>query len=188
MKKNGSSSNFTNFATVRHVSLDLNWKIIKFFFVVKLIWVFDQNCPRFCINIQIRIFIFLRNRKVFLTVASLFGNFLPRGCFSLIASRMTIVSKNHPQGLPLKFEYATFGWIKISGNDIFTVCLTGSGPEMNIFDRMGDFFRVWRSQLSFLFHGTVYQFPVQGTLANKLPIGDATVRRKKTMQLLKLTY
>ena len=72
---------------------------------------------------------------LFLTVASLFGNFLARGCFSLIASRMTIVSK----GLPLKFQYATFGSIKMSGNEIFTGSLTGSEPEMTIFDRMGDF-------------------------------------------------
>ena len=44
--------------------------------------------------------------------------------------------KNYPQGLPLKFQYAT---IKISGNEFFTGSLTGSGPEMTIFDRMGDF-------------------------------------------------
>ena len=47
--------------------------------------------------------------------------------------------KNYPQGLPLKFQYATFGSIKISGNEIFTGSLTGSEPEMTIFDRMGDF-------------------------------------------------
>ena len=47
--------------------------------------------------------------------------------------------KNYPQGLPLKFQYATFGSIKISGNEIFTSSLTGSEPEMTIFDRMGDF-------------------------------------------------
>jgi len=43
--------------------------------------------------------------------------------------------KNYPQGSPLKFQYATFGSIKISGNEIFT----GSEPEMTIFDRIGDF-------------------------------------------------
>ena len=69
-----------------------------------------------------------------------FGNFLPRGCFSLIASRMITVKKNNSQSLPLKFQYATFGSIKISGNEIFTGSLTGSEPEMTIFDRMGDFF------------------------------------------------
>jgi len=57
----------------------------------------------------------------------------------MVASRMTIVSKNYPEGLPLKFQYVTFGSIKISGNEIFTGILTGSEPEMTIFDLMGDF-------------------------------------------------
>ena len=48
---------------------------------------------------------------------------------------------------------------------IFTVSLTGSGPEIIILDQMGDSFGFWRSRLSFRFHGTVYLFPVQGTLA-----------------------
>ena len=64
---------------------------------------------------------------------------MPRGCFSLIASRMITVYKNYPKGLPLKFQYATFGSKKISGNEIFTRSLTGSEPEMTLFDRMGDF-------------------------------------------------
>ena len=59
---------------------------------------------------------------------------------------MTTVSKNYPQGLPLKFQYATFRSIKISENEIFTGSLTGSEPEMTIFDRMGDPFGIWRSR------------------------------------------
>ena len=94
--------------------------------------------------------------------------FLPRGCF----------------GLPLKFEYATFGWIKISGNKFFTVSLTGSGLEMTIIDRKGDSFGVWRSRLSFRFHGTVYQFPVQGTLAKNCRSSTQLLGEKKTTQLL----
>ena len=39
----------------------------------------------------------------------------------------------------MKFQYATFGSINISGNEIFTRSLTESEPEMTIFDRMGDF-------------------------------------------------
>ena len=78
---------------------------------------------------------------------------------------MTTLSKNHPQGLPLKFQYATFRSIKISGNEIFIGSLTGSEPEMTIFDRMGDPFGIWRSRPSFRFYETVYQFRVQGTLA-----------------------
>ena len=54
-----------------------------------------------------------------------FDNFLPRGCFSLV--------KNYPQGLPLKFQYTTFGSIKVSGNEIFTGSLTGSEPEMTTY-------------------------------------------------------
>ena len=52
---------------------------------------------------------------------------------------MTTASKKYRQGLPLRFQYATFRSIKISGNEIFTGTLTGSEPEMTIFDRMGDF-------------------------------------------------
>ena len=39
----------------------------------------------------------------------------------------------------MKFQYATFGSINISENEIFAGSLTGSEPEMTIFDRMGDF-------------------------------------------------
>ena len=38
----------------------------------------------------------------------------------------------------MKFQYATFRLI-IFGNEIFTGSLTGSEPEITIFDRMGDF-------------------------------------------------
>ena len=90
--------------------------------------------------------IFQKFQKISLTVVSLFGNFLPRGCFSLIASCMITLSKNIPK-TQLLVQNATFGSIKISGNEIFTGSLTGSEPEMTIFDRMGDFSEVWRSQL-----------------------------------------
>ena len=63
--------------------------------------------------------------------------------------------------------------------------LTGSEPEMTIFDRMGDFFRVWRSQLSLWFQGTVYQFSVQGTLAKNCQSVTQLLGEKKTTQLLK---
>ena len=74
-----------------------------------------------------------------LTVASLFGNLLPRGCFFADSFSYDHRIKNYPQGLPLKFQYATIGSIKTSGNEIFTGSLTGSEPEMTIFDLMGDF-------------------------------------------------
>ena len=67
---------------------------------------------------------------------------------------------------------------------IFTVSLTGSGPEMTIRDRMGDSFGVWRSRLSFRFHGTMYQFPVQGTLAKNCQSATQLLGGKKTTQLL----
>ena len=65
-----------------------------------------------------------------------------------------------------------------------TRSLTESEPVMTIFGRIGDPFGIWRSRSSFWFHETVYQFRVQSTLAKNLPIGDATIRRKKTTQLL----
>ena len=74
-----------------------------------------------------------------LTVALLFGNFLPKRLFFADSFSYDYRIKNYPQGLPLKFQNATFGSIKISGNEIFTGSLTGSEPEMTIFDRMGDF-------------------------------------------------
>ena len=68
----------------------------------------------------------------------------------------------------MKFQYATFGSIKISGYEIFTGSLTGSEPEMTIFDRMGDFPSLEKStKLSVSWYG--HQFPVH-----------ATIRRKKT--------
>ena len=70
----------------------------------------------------------------------------------------------------MKFQYATFRLI-IFGNEIFTGSLTGSEPEMTIFDRMDDPFGIWRSRPSLRFHETVYQFRVQGTwtkMANRL--------------------
>ena len=71
---------------------------------------------------------------------------------------------------------------------MFTVSLTGSGPEMTIFDRMGYSFGVWRSRLSFRFHGMVYQFPVQGTLAKKCQSATQLLGGKKTTQLLKVEF
>ena len=78
----------------------------------------------------------------------------------------------------MEFQYTTFGSIKISGKEIFTGSLAGSQPEMTIFDLMGDFSET----------GEVNGVPAPSSryLGKKLPFGDATVRRKKTTQLLKI--
>ena len=60
----------------------------------------------------------------------------------------------------MKFEYATFGQIKISGNEILTGSLTGSGPEMTIFDRIGDFSESGEA-FGFMVRCTSSQFKVQ---------------------------
>ena len=84
-----------------------------------------------------------------LTVASLFGNFL--------------------RGLPLKFQYTTFGSIKISGKEIFTGSLAGSQPEMTIFDLMGDFSET----------GEVNGFMVRCTSSQfKVPWQKIAIRRR----------
>ena len=88
------------------------------------------------------------SRKFILTVASIFGRFLSRGCFPLISSCMTTVSKkNYPQGLPPKHQGTTFGAIKISGKKILIGNLTGSELEMTTADHISDCLGVWGIRL-----------------------------------------
>ena len=78
----------------------------------------------------------------FLTVASLFDRFLPKGSFSLISMisyhHLRLPYKNYSQGLPLKFQGSNFGAIKIPGNKILIGRLTGSEPDMTISDRISN--------------------------------------------------
>ena len=79
-----------------------------------------------------------------LTVASLFGGFLPRDYFSLISSST-------------KFQGANSGAIKVPGNtEILIGSLTGSEPDMVTSDRISDPLRVWGIRTSFRFHYSTY--------------------------------
>ena len=66
---------------------------------------------------------------------------------------------------------------------ISTGSLTGNKPEMTIFDRMGDFSEAGEvsQAFGFMVRFTVNRLPVPSSryLCKKLPIGDATIRRKK---------
>ena len=55
-----------------------------------------------------------------LTVASFFGNFLPRGSFLTIILKGDMLAQNCSQGLPLKFQAGTFGAIKFFRKKLFT--------------------------------------------------------------------
>ena len=61
-------------------------------------------------------------------------------------------------------------------------------PEMTIFDRMGAFSESGKLNLSFRFHGTVYQFPVQGTLVKNCQSATQLLGEKKTTELLKANH
>ena len=69
---------------------------------------------------------------VVLTVALFLGTLVPERSIPSISSRLIMVSKNCPQGLPLKFQGASFGAIKFFWGEIFIGSLTGSGPEITI--------------------------------------------------------
>ena len=58
---------------------------------------------------------------------------------------------------------------------------------MTIFDRMGDFSESGEVNfsLSFRLHDTVYQLPVQGTLAKNCQSATQLLGEKKTTQLLR---
>ena len=60
------------------------------------------------------------------------GTLVPERSISSISSRLIMVFKNCPQGLPLKFQGASFGAIKFFWGEIFIGSLTGSGPEITI--------------------------------------------------------
>ena len=70
-----------------------------------------------------------------LTVASFLGNFLPRGCFSMITFTGDMQAQKWLKGLPLKFQGGTFGAIKIFDKKIFTGSSTGSESEISISER-----------------------------------------------------
>ena len=53
---------------------------------------------------------------------------------------MDMVFKNFPQGIPLKFQGAPFGAIKIFTGKFFIGSLAGSGPEMTIIINVGRVF------------------------------------------------
>ena len=67
-----------------------------------------------------------------LTVALLFGTLVPKKSISSISSGVSMFFKNCPQGLPLKFEGASFGEIKIFLGKFFIESLAGRGPEITI--------------------------------------------------------
>ena len=54
---------------------------------------------------------------------------------------MDMVFKNFPQGIPLKFQGAPFGAIKIFTGKFFIGSLAGSGPEITIMVNVGRVFR-----------------------------------------------
>ena len=54
-----------------------------------------------------------------LTVASEFGNFLPKGSKSRIPATRDTLAKNYSQGPPLKFQDESFSAIKFSGSKKF---------------------------------------------------------------------
>ena len=67
-----------------------------------------------------------------LTVALFLGTLVPERSISSIFSPVIMVFKNCPQGLPLKFQGASFGAIKFFWGKIFIGSLTGSEPEITI--------------------------------------------------------
>ena len=89
-------------------------------------------------NAKIAMVKILQNQERFiiiskiLTVALSLGTLVPERSISSISTRVIMVLKNCPQGLPLKFQGASFGAIKFFWGKIFIGSLTGSGPEITI--------------------------------------------------------
>ena len=80
-------------------------------------------------------------QNYFLTVALLFGTLVPKRSILSISPGVGIVFKNCPQGLPLKFQGASFGAIKFFWGKFFIGSLAGSGPEITIKVNAGRVFR-----------------------------------------------
>ena len=67
---------------------------------------------------------------------------MPKRSISSISSGVGTVFKNCPQGLPLKFQGASFGAIKNFRGIFFLGHLAGSGPEKTIMVNAGRGFRL----------------------------------------------
>ena len=73
-----------------------------------------------------------RSFEKFIYTCAFSGTLVPKRSISSISSRVVMVSKNCPQGLPLKFPGASFGAVKKFSGWFFIGSFTGSGPEMTI--------------------------------------------------------
>ena len=113
-----------------------------------------------------------------LTVASFIGIFLVQGCFLLIASWKTTVSKTLSPRTPPKISIRNFSF-NISRKWNFYRKFDREWAGNDHFYRMDDPFGIWRNRPSLRFYETVYQFRVQGTLAKNCQSATQLLEEKR---------
>ena len=125
--------------------------------------------------------------KTLLTVALLFGTLVPKRTISSISSRVVMVFKNCSQGLPLKFQVASFGAIEIFLGEFFIGSLTGSGTEMTIIINADRVFRPDLTYMTCCWWSIVTVISVTRVMALKCQKKVRASSRKKS-QLLIIDY
>ena len=99
---------------------------------------------------------------------------------SSISTRVITVFKNCPQGLPLKFQGASFGAIKFFWGKIFTGSLTGSGPEITVIIYSSYVFRPNVTCMACCWGSVVTEISVAWVMALKCQKKVRTSSRKKS--------
>ena len=112
------------------------------------------------------------------------GTLVPERSISSISSRLIMVFKNCPQGLPLKFQGASFGAIKFFWGEIFIGSLTGSGPEITIIIYSSRVFRPNVTYMACCWGSVLTEISVTWVMALKCQKKVRASSRKKA-QLLK---
>ena len=123
---------------------------------------------------------FLKYFEIELTVALLFGTWVPKRSISSISSRVGMVFKNCPQRLPLKSQSASFGAIKFFRDKFFIGSLAGSGPEITIMVNAGRVFRPDSTYMTCFWWSVVSEISVTRVLALKCQTKVRASSRKKS--------
>ena len=111
------------------------------------------------------------------------GTLVQKRSISSISSRVVMVSKNCPQGLPLKFPGASFGAIKKFSGWFFIGSFTGSGPEMTIIVDSDRVFRLGRTYTTYIWRFIITEITVIEVMALKCQKKVRSSSRKKAQVL-----
>ena len=128
----------------------------------------------------------IRNLQL-LTVALFLGTLVPERSIPSISSRLIMVFKNCPQGLPLKFQGASFGAIKFFWGEIFIGSLTGNGPEITIIIYSSRVFRPNVTYMACCWGSVLTEISVTWVMALKCQKKVRASSRKKA-QLLRSVF